>query len=122
VYDNLLFRHGKLKQITKDHSLVQDQIDQGLMTEGEARNHPHRNIILRAVGIDEALAVDVVSGEARPGDCFLLCSDGLTHMVDDPAIEDVLSRVLDISNRWRISSIWPGRREGMTTSRPFYAK
>lgn len=94
-----LFRQGKLKQITKDHSLVQDQMDQGLIVEAEARNHPHRNIILRAVGVDEALTVDVLCGEARPGDCFLFCSDGLTDMVDDRAIEDVLLQAVDISQQ-----------------------
>jgi serine/threonine protein phosphatase PrpC len=94
-----LFRHGKLKQITKDHSLVEEQKDQGLMTDGEARKHPHRNIILRAVGVDERLTVDIVNGEAGPGDCFLLCSDGLTDMVDDPAIEGTLSRSLSISQQ-----------------------
>lgn len=94
-----LFRSGKLKQITKDHSLVEEQRDQGLITDAEARNHPHRNIILRAVGVDERFTVDIVSGKVGPGDCFLLCSDGLTDMVDDPAIEDVLSRCLDISQQ-----------------------
>ena len=94
-----LFRHGKLKQITKDHSLVEEQRDQGLITDAEARNHPRRNIILRAVGIDERLTVDIVSGEAGPGDCFLLCSDGLTDMVDNSSIEGVLSRSLDISQQ-----------------------
>jgi serine/threonine protein phosphatase PrpC len=87
-----LFRHGKLKQITKDDSLVEEQRDQGLITDSEARKHPHRNIILRAVGIDERLTVDIVNGEAGPGDYFLLCSDGLTDMVDDPAMEAALSR------------------------------
>jgi PPM family protein phosphatase len=91
-----LFRQGKLKQITKDHSFVQEQIDQGFITDAEARNHPHRNITLRAVGIDERLSVDIVSGEVEPGDCFLLCSDGLTDMLDNPAIEGILSRSLDI--------------------------
>jgi len=94
-----LFRQGKLTQITKDHSLVQDQIDQGLITQLEARNHSYRNIILRAVGVDEVLVVDVISGEAQSGDILLLCSDGLTDMVDDPAIEDGLSRDLDISEQ-----------------------
>jgi protein phosphatase len=86
-----LFRENELKQITKDHSIVQDQIDQGAITAAEARKHRLRNIILRAVGVEENLAVDVLRGTALPGDVFLLCSDGLTDMVDDMSIQKTLS-------------------------------
>jgi len=86
-----VFRDGLLRQITKDHSLVQDQIDQGLIDRVEAKRHEQRNIILRAVGINEVLAVDIIRGEFVQGDVFLLCSDGLTDMVDDDAISEVLS-------------------------------
>jgi len=90
-----LFRQGRLTQITKDHSLVQEQLDQGLITPAEARFHPHRHVIVRAVGVEEKLDVDLVRGELLPGDSILLCSDGLTDMVDDASIQDVLSRPLD---------------------------
>jgi PPM family protein phosphatase len=83
-------RNGVLKQLTKDHSLVQDQIDQGLITEAQARTHSMRNVILRAVGVRPSPALDTLRGPIFPGDIFMLCSDGLTDLVDDPAIADVL--------------------------------
>jgi protein phosphatase len=86
-----LFRNGQLKQLTHDHSLVQDQIDRGLITVADARKHPQRNVILRAVGVDDSVGVDILRGTIVPGDIFLLCSDGLTDMVNDEAIEGVLS-------------------------------
>jgi len=86
-----LLRQGGLRQITRDHSLVQEQIDKGLITREEARTHSRRNVILRAVGVNEVLAVDLIRGRAAYGDIFLLCSDGLTGMVDDMTIRDVLS-------------------------------
>jgi protein phosphatase len=83
-------RNGKLKQITHDHSLVQGHIDRGVITKHEAKESSKRNVILRAVGTNEALSVDLIRGEVLPGDCFLLCSDGLTDMVEDSDIENTL--------------------------------
>ena len=91
-----LFRQGELKQLTLDHSLVQDQVDRGLITAQEAKKHSLRNVILRAVGVNEILAVDLIRGKGLPGDLLLLCSDGLTDMVDDSSIGDVLSRSLSV--------------------------
>jgi serine/threonine protein phosphatase PrpC len=85
-----LFRGSELRQLTKDHSFVQNQIDQGLITAAAARKHRLRNVIHRAVGIEENLAVDVLRGKTLPGDIFLLCSDGLTDMVDDMFIQETL--------------------------------
>jgi len=79
-------RNSELKQISKDHSLVQDQLDQGLITSQQAQKHPHRNVILRAVGISESVSLDLIRGKIYPGDLFLLCSDGLTDMVGDERI------------------------------------
>jgi PPM family protein phosphatase len=79
-------RNGELKQLTIDHSLVQTQIDQGLITPQEARTHPMRHMILRAVGTKDAQELDVLTGKGLPGDLFLLCSDGLTDMIDDAEI------------------------------------
>jgi serine/threonine protein phosphatase PrpC len=93
------FRQGQLRQMTKDHSLIQDQLDQGLITQDEARRHAHRNVILRAVGVDQVLAVDLVKGKCLPGDIFLLCSDGLTDMTDDISIQNVLSLPLHLSQK-----------------------
>ena len=86
-----LFRQGRLKQITQDHSLIQDQIDRGLLTPEEAKKHSLRNVILRAVGTKETFVVDLIRGKVMAGDLFLFCSDGLTGMVDNPPIEETLS-------------------------------
>jgi len=83
-------RDGQLKQLTQDHSLVQNQIDQRLITPAEARKHPLRNVILRAVGIKKKLALDLIRGITFSGDLFLLCSDGLSDMVDDNQIRNIL--------------------------------
>lgn len=85
------YRQGALKQLTKDHSLVQDQIDQGLITAEQARTHSMRNVILRAVGVRPSPALDTLRGPVYPGDLFLLCSDGLTDLVADEEIDQVLS-------------------------------
>jgi serine/threonine protein phosphatase PrpC len=91
------FRQGILKQLTKDHSLVQDQIDQGLITEAQARSHSMRNVILRAVGVRPSPALDTLRGPVYAGDLFLLCSDGLTDMVDDNEISQVLGLTGDVA-------------------------
>jgi len=83
-------REGLLKQLTKDHSLVQDQIDHGVLTPDQARDHSLRNVIFRAVGVEENLALDLINGKIYPGDLFLLCSDGLTDMIEDDLIRQVL--------------------------------
>ena len=70
-------------QLTRDHSLVQDLVDAGMLQPEEAENHPNSNVITRAVGVAEELRVDTVSGDVKPGDQFLLATDGLTRLVDD---------------------------------------
>ncbi|MBW2107501.1 MAG: serine/threonine-protein phosphatase, partial [Deltaproteobacteria bacterium] len=84
-------RNSDLKQLSSDHSLVQEQVDQGVITPDEAKTHPMRNIILRAVGVKESVALDLLRGRIFRGDQFLLCSDGLTDMVGDATIKQVLS-------------------------------
>ena len=84
-------RYGRLRQLTKDHSLVQDQIEHGLISERDARRNPYRNVILRAVGAEETLALDTIKGRIEHNDLFLLCTDGLTNMVNDPLIQEVLT-------------------------------
>jgi len=86
-----LLRNAELKQLTEDHSFVQDQVNRGIITPAEAKNHPLRSVILRAVGVKEKIDVDLMRGKALPGDLFLLCSDGLTDMVDDTLIQEALS-------------------------------
>lgn len=92
-------REELLKQLTKDHSLVQDQIDRGMLTPEQARNHSLKNVILRAVGIEENLALDFIEGKIYPGDLFLLCSDGLTDMIDDDLIRRILISVDNLSQK-----------------------
>lgn len=78
-----LLRDGEFKQMTLDHSLVEQLVREGALTEEEAQNHPMRNIITRAIGTDESVEVDVVVEERRKGDLWLACSDGLHGLVDD---------------------------------------
>lgn len=82
-----LWRHGELRQITKDHSHVQSLVDRGAITRAEARVHYQRNIVLRAMGIDPDLEVDVFELDIEDGDRFVVCSDGLVDEADDDAIE-----------------------------------
>ena len=82
-----LWRHGELRQITKDHSHVQSLVDRGAITRAEARVHHQRNIVLRAMGIDPDLEVDVFEVDIEDGDRFIVCSDGLVDEADDDAIE-----------------------------------
>lgn len=79
-------RDGKIEQLSRDHSLVQGLVDAGMLKPEEAENHPNANVITRAVGVSEDLAVDIVSGDARTGDIFLIASDGLTRLVSDKEI------------------------------------
>jgi PPM family protein phosphatase len=80
------FRGGELARLTADHSLVQLLVEQGILSPAEARRSPNRNIVTRAVGIEADVEVDVTEIDAAPGDVFLLCSDGLTDMIDDATI------------------------------------
>jgi len=86
-----LLNLGTLTQLTQDHSMVADMVRSGTLTAEESRVHPSRSVITRALGSDPNLLVDSFEVEASPGDRLLLCSDGLTGMVDDRAIERILS-------------------------------
>jgi len=94
-------RNHQLKQLTEDHTLVQAQVTQGLLSPQEAMTHPMRNVILRAVDGQSELELDLLRGKLQAGDLFLLCSDGLTDMVDDGLIlelaggADPLARKVD---------------------------
>jgi serine/threonine protein phosphatase PrpC len=85
-----LLRDGELRMLTSDHSLVEELRRQGRISEEQAADHPQRSIITRALGPEAQVQVDTFSFSARPGDVFLLCSDGLTTMVKDPGIEALL--------------------------------
>ena len=86
-----LVRDGEMTQLTRDHSLVQEQVDAGLLTPDQARRHPQSNVITRCVGMADDIEPDVLEGDARMGDCFLLASDGLTGMVEDRRIHQLLT-------------------------------
>jgi len=86
-----LFRDGELRQLTRDHSLVEELRRQGRLTSEEAEEHPQRSIITRALGPEPDVDPDVHSHQARPGDVFLLCSDGLTSMVRDGELREILA-------------------------------
>jgi len=85
-----LLRDGKLTQITKDHSYVQEQVDAGYLTPEQARSHPYSNVITRCVGANSDVMPDVYVGAVRPKDVFLLASDGLTGMLEDHQLAEVL--------------------------------
>ena len=84
-------RDGEIQQLSRDHSMVQDLVDAGMLEPDDAHNHPNANIITRAVGVTEELRVDTANGDARPGDRFLLASDGLTRLVDDSELSAILA-------------------------------
>src|SRR5690606_25404175 len=85
-----VMRDGNLIQLTKDHSYVQEQVDAGVLTPEQARYHPYSNVITRCVGAGEDVVPDLYQGELRAGDVFLVTSDGLTGMVDDGRLQQLL--------------------------------
>ena len=85
-----LLREGELRQLTHDHTLVQQMADEGKISEEEARVHPARNIITRSLGVDEDVDVDELRLDLRAGDRVLLCTDGLTGMLDPDEIRQIL--------------------------------
>jgi len=84
-------RNGQIRRLSRDHSLVQDLVDAGMLSAGDAEKHESANVITRAVGVAEELQVDSSSGEAASGDIFLLASDGLTRLVPDEEILEELT-------------------------------
>jgi serine/threonine protein phosphatase PrpC len=90
-----LIRNGALEQLTEDHSLVAELVRSGKLSPEEAEGHPQRSVITRALGTDPDVDVDTFSVETRPGDLFLICSDGLTTMVDDETILAEVARNRD---------------------------
>jgi protein phosphatase len=90
-----LLRDGQLTQLTKDHSYVQEQVDAGFLTPEQARYHPYSNVITRCVGAGNDVEADIYRGEVRAGDLFLVASDGLTGMVDDRRLAQLLGSRAD---------------------------
>ena len=84
-------RQGNLQRLTRDHSLVQELIDQGAVHPEQALNHPHNNVITRAIGVDEELELEQRRFSVEPEDIFLLCSDGLSNEVSDTELQALLT-------------------------------
>ena len=87
-----LYRDGTLAQLTTDHSLVVELVESGILTPEEAERHPQRSAITRAVGTEPTVEVDAFTVDAEPGDLYLICSDGLTDMLTEEELEDVLAK------------------------------
>ena len=91
-------RHGRLEQLTRDHSLVEEQVRLGRMTPREALHSPLKNVITRALGTQSHVTPDVFEMQAEPGDLYLLCSDGLTRELSDGVIQNLLNRDLSLED------------------------
>ena len=94
IGDSRLYRlrGDAMEQVTRDHSLLQEQLDAGLITPQQAATSPQRNLITRALGVEPGVRLDISEVPVQADDCFLLCSDGLTDMLDDAAIAQLLAR------------------------------
>jgi serine/threonine protein phosphatase PrpC len=90
------YRDGSLEQLTRDHSLVDEQVKLGQLTREEADRSPLRNVITRAVGSQRSVSTEIGEVEAAPGDLFLLCSDGLTRELPDARIETILKQTEEL--------------------------
>jgi protein phosphatase len=106
------YREGSIEQITEDHSLVNELMKSGKLSPEEAETHPQRSVITRALGTDPDVDVDSFTVETRTGDVFLLCSDGLTTMVDDDEILGMLERHHDDLDRATKSLVSAANRGG----------
>lgn len=94
-----LLRAGRLRQVTLDHSLVEEQVREGRMSPTEAMMSPLRNVITRALGTHNRVMPDMFEIETEAGDLFLLCSDGLTREIDDQQIESLLCLDLPLGDK-----------------------
>jgi protein phosphatase len=95
----LYLLRDELEQITTDHSLVEEMVKNGNITESEARIHPQKNIITRALGIDTQVQADYFELQVKPSDVILLCSDGLTNMLEDDVIELIINEKKTLEGR-----------------------
>ena len=97
VGDSRLYKVGSgIEQITEDHSLVEEMVRMGEISKEEARNHPEKNIITRAIGVTETVEPDYFDTKLEKGECLLLCSDGLSNMIEDAQIREILGRRRDL--------------------------
>lgn len=100
VGDSRLYIVGdEITQVTQDHSLVQEMVRLGQMDPQSAKNHPDKNIITRAVGVSEKVKIDIFERQLRAGEYIILCSDGLTNMVEDSVILQILHGAGSLSDK-----------------------
>ncbi|MEO5738609.1 MAG: Stp1/IreP family PP2C-type Ser/Thr phosphatase [Variovorax sp.] len=92
-------RDGKLEQLTRDHSLLQEQLDSGAITAEQAAQSPHRNLVTRALGIERNVALEMHEHSVRPNDLYLLCSDGLSEMVAEGQLFTLLLQDIELSEK-----------------------
>ena len=97
-----LYRAEQLQQITSDHSLVWELVRAGSISAEEARHHPRRNVLTKALGTQEKIEADVGMVELKAGDYLLLCSDGLSGLVDDKQLQQLLAEHKDESLKTRV--------------------
>ena len=112
-----LFREGELRQLSKDHSLVQHQVDEGVISPQQARTHALKNVILRALGLEPALSLDLIRGRIFPQDLFLLCSDGLSDMLEDAEIAGILGSDASLQGKLHLlieAALHAGGRDNVT--------
>lgn len=96
-----LMRDGRFSQVTRDHSLLQEQIDSGLITPEQAKHAQHKNLVTKALGIDPSVEPEIHEYPAKPGDVYLLCSDGLCDMVED---DDIALAVQTFGNNLKMAA------------------
>jgi protein phosphatase len=93
----------KIQQITRDHSLVQEMVRMGELDPEQARKHPKKNIITRALGAEKTVDIDFFDLKLEPGDVVLMCSDGLSNMVEDSQLREIISDTsTDLDEKGRI--------------------
>jgi len=121
VGDSRIYKlsEDKLTAISTDHSYVQELVDQNLITEEQARTHPHRNVVTQALGVTDnsEIKISLSEGSIKPGDKFLLCSDGLTEEVEDSKIEELLSKKIhpqEIVDQLTIAALKGGGSDNIT--------
>ncbi|MGM0419397.1 MAG: Stp1/IreP family PP2C-type Ser/Thr phosphatase [Bacillota bacterium] len=113
-----LYREGSFKRITTDHSLVNKLLEENKITPGEAFDHPQRNILTQAIGLEKNIEIEVNSFKILPGDIILLCTDGLTDMVREEQIKEVIlnnyPNIEDINQKLLNEAIEAGGKDNIT--------
>ena len=107
----------RMTQVTRDHSLVQDLVDRGELTPEQARTHPRRNVITRALGVNELVPCDIFTPKLQRGEMLLLCSDGLTNMLEDKEIFAIYRRnpdPLSLGRALMAETLERGARDNVT--------